>query len=128
MLAVLMNRHPEAKRMMEDWSTAGPRVVQFELSDEDPFYVEISDGKASFHSGKSSQSNVAFRSRGDIFFRMLIGQTNPDEAYSRQKYDILGSIDDAVRFRYIAEIVQKSHGGLISIMRGPLRLLGRLTM
>ncbi len=121
LLILLANRNSSARSFMTDWASAGHRTIEFDLRGEPRFHIQIKNGKALFRKGGAERPNVILRGRGSLFARMLDGTVDPDAAYSSQKFDILGSIDDAVRFRYIADLVQGS-SRLVRLLRGLLKL------
>jgi putative sterol carrier protein len=118
----LANRDPKARDFMQDWSTGGTRTIQFDLKGEEPFHIQIRNTHATLQQGETAFADVMLRGRSSLFSKILAGEVDPDEAYSRQRYDIMGSIDDAIRFRYMAERIQDSHTFLIGLLRTMLRI------
>lgn len=120
-LTWLVNRDAKTKKFIEDWATCGTRNVQFDLSGEAPFFIEIGNGRATFKHGKAEKMDVILRGESSLFSKLLSGEVDQDEAYSRQRYEIIGSIDDAIRLRYLTELSQKTHpvllGGLQRLLR-----------
>jgi len=118
----LANRDARAKEFMADWAICGPRTVQFNIAGEKPFYVRITNGRAILSDGRAESPDVVLRGKVELFSKMLAGDIDPDEAYSRQRYDIVGSIDDAIRFRYVAELTQNRHSFLVGLLRNVLKV------
>lgn len=120
LLTVLANRSQAAKDFMSDWASVSNRILQFDLRDEAPFYIRIRNGKAECAKGTADQPHVVLRGRASVFARMINGSLDAEEAYSGQKYDIIGSIDDAIRFRYMSELVQ-ANSRLVRFLRRALQ-------
>lgn len=98
---------------MQAWES----VVQFDLSGEDPFYVSIAKTEAKLHAGKADNPDVVLSGRSDVFFDILIGKLNPDEAYIMKKYSVSGSVVEAMRFRRICELTEQAHKTTFSTLR-----------
>ena len=98
---------------MEDWKSD----IQFDLIGEDPFYLQISNAAASFHNGKLENPDVVLSGRSDAFFDVITGKLDPDEAYVMKKYDVKGSVVDAMKFRRISELTEARHKTAFSLLK-----------
>ena len=103
----------ETKAILEDWSSA----IQFDLIGEDPFYLQISNAAASFHNGKVENPDVVLSGRSDAFFDIITGRLDPDEAYVMKKYEVKGSVVDAMKFRRISELTEAKHKTAFSVLK-----------
>ena len=103
----------ETKTILEDWSS----VIQFDLMGEDPFYLQISNSAASFHNGKVEKPDVVLSGRSDAFFDVITGKLDPDEAYVMKKYEVKGSVVDAMKFRRISELTEARHKTAFSLLK-----------
>jgi len=109
-----MNRTPEVGEFTKGWESR----VRFDLRGEDPFGIVFSkDGKVRFEAGKLERPDVIFYCESDLFFDMMTGKVDQDDAFSNGLVEIVGSIFDSVRFRHAAEITQQKHGTLFSVLR-----------
>ncbi len=106
------NRTPAAKEIMEGWD----RTIQFNLDGEDPMYVKIENGKASFHEGKA-EPNLVFRGNSELFYKVITNEIDPEEAFVSRKYEVQGPITDATKFRRLGEAVQASHTRTFGLLR-----------
>ncbi len=122
-LVRLANRNSKARELLSDWSATGPRTIQFELVGEESFHVKVDSGMIAFSKGRHARPDALLRGNADVFAGIVTGSLDPDEAYSRQRYDIIGSIDDAIRFRYLGELVLNMNKLGLRLMRGALGLL-----
>lgn len=104
---------PETKAMLADWSS----VIQFDLVGEDAFYLQISGAAASFHNGKVENADVVLSGRSDAFFDVITGKLDPDEAYVMKKYNVKGSVVDAMKFRRISELTEEKHKTAFSVLK-----------
>lgn len=110
----------ETKAILEDWKSD----IQFDLIGEDPFYLQISNASASFHNGKVENPDVVLSGRSDAFFDVITGKLDPDEAYVMKKYDVKGSVVDAMKFRRISELTEARHKTTFSL----LKTVGKIAM
>jgi putative sterol carrier protein len=99
--------------MMEGWD----KTLQFQLSGEGPFYVKTENGKMSFFKGVSEKSDAILKGDSSIFFDMITGKIDQDEAFLTKKYEFEGSILDAVKFRHLFELTQSEHRGIFGLLR-----------
>ena len=103
----------DPQNILKDWSS----TIQFDLIGEDPFYLSISDGSASFHEGKAGTPDVTLSGRSETFFDVITGKLDPDEAYTMKKYDVRGSVVDAMKFRRISELTEAKHKAMFSVLK-----------
>ncbi len=103
----------ETKAILDDWNS----VIQFDLIEEDPFYLQISNAAATFHNGKNENPDVVLSGRSDAFFDVITGRLDPDEAYVMKKYDVKGSVVDAMKFRRISELTEAKHKTAFSLLK-----------
>ena len=52
-----------------------------------------------------------------ILTDVLTGRKDMNEAYADRQYEIIGPVQDGIKFRYLSEIVEKSHPRLFSVLR-----------
>ena len=111
------NRTPEAKKFMKNWKS----IIQFNLDDKEYFHIKLGEGCASFHGGEHNKPNVSIRSNQKVFFKILKGEVEPQQAYIFRDYEIKGSIMDGAKFKRLSRIVQESHAKLFSIAQSILK-------
>jgi putative sterol carrier protein len=114
LLADYMNKTKEAKNFLSNWNSA----IQFELRGEEPFgLIFYEDGSVAFKPQKLENPDVIFYSDSNLFFKMIIGRMDQDEAFSSGLVEVKGSIFDSVKFRHAAEITQEKHSSLFTALR-----------
>lgn len=113
MLAKYIGSTPEVKIMLDGWQS----TIQFDLVGEDPFYLAISSSAADFQEGKAANFDVVLSGRSDVFFDVMTGKLDPDEAYMMKKYAVKGSVVDAMKFRRISELTEQAHKSTFSLMK-----------
>lgn len=114
LLVDYMKKTSEVKSFVSGWSSA----IQFELSGEDPFGLVFAiDGSVNFKTGKLDSPDVIFYSDSNLFFQVITGKVDQDEAFSNGLVDVRGSIFDSVKFRHAAELTQEKHNALFSTLR-----------
>jgi putative sterol carrier protein len=114
LLADYMNKTPEVTKFVSGWTS----TIQFDLSGEDPFGLEFSrDGNIQFKTGRLENPDVIFYCKADLFFQILTGRADQDEAFSNGLVEVRGSIIDSVKFRHAAELTQENHSTLFTTLR-----------
>ncbi len=108
-----MNRTPDAKQFISGWESN----VLFDLSGEDPFSLLFTEGKVEFKSGKVTDPDVTFFCNSDLFFDILTGKIDQDDAFANGLVEIKGSIFDSVKFRHAAELTQQKHNTIFSLLK-----------
>ncbi len=115
-----MNKTKEVKEFASGWDSR----ILFELGGETPFgivFPKESTSQINFVNYKLENPDVVFYSTSDLFFGMLTGKIDQDEAFSNGLVDVKGSIFDSVRFRHAAELTQEKHSTLFSVLRAVSR-------
>ena len=115
-----MDKTPELKEFTKGWESR----VRFELSGEAPFDVVFEkDLTVNFEQPPKSGStpDVTFYCDSETFFGLMTGRLDQDEAFSNGLVEVKGSILDSVKFRHAAEITQKRHGTLFTVLRAVSR-------
>ncbi len=102
---------------MESWDA----TIQFEIGDRERFFVQVKDGKIAFFDGKSENPDVTIKSDPEYFTKILLGEMDPQEAYTFHRYEVSGSIVDGTKFKRLGEIVANSHKKALSLVRFFLR-------
>ena len=118
-LSWIANRTPSVKAMLTGWD----RKVQFSLSGEDPFFIEVVDGHLKRRAGETNMPDLIFTSDSKKFFQVMTGKMKFDQGFSSGAYSMKGSIVDAVKLMKVAELAQESHPTLMSIMKVASRLM-----
>jgi len=103
--------------------TGWDRKVQFSLSGEDPFFIEVVDGHLKRRAGETNMPDLIFTSDSKKFFQVMTGKMKFDQGFSSGAYSMKGSIVDAVKLMKVAELAQESHPTLMSIMKVASRLM-----
>jgi putative sterol carrier protein len=118
LLVDYMNKTKEVKEFVSAWESR----IEFDLAGEAPFGVIFSrDGTIQFSEKKLESPDVIFYASSDLFYGMLTGKIDQDEAFSNGMVDVKGSIFDSVRFRHAAEITQQNHRALFTVLRAVSR-------
>jgi putative sterol carrier protein len=114
LVADYINKTAEARDFISGWGS----TIQFDLYGEEPFnLLFLQSGKVEFRGGKALDPDVVFYCNSDLFFDILTGKIDQDQAFSDGLVQIKGSIFDSVRFRHAAEIVQQKHSTLFNVLR-----------
>ena len=118
LLVDYMNKTREVKEFASGWESR----IEFELTGENPFGVVFSkNSEINFVDYKLENPDVVFFSNADVFYGMLTGKVDQDEAFSNGLVDVKGSIFDSVKFRHAAEITQEKHSALFTVLRAVSR-------
>jgi putative sterol carrier protein len=120
LLADYMNRTKDVREFILGWESR----ILFDLTGEDPFGIIFPNEPGSpvtFVDKKLENPDVIFYSSSELFFGMLTGKIDQDEAFSNGLIEIKGSIFDSVKFRHAAEITQEKHSTLFSVLRAVSR-------
>lgn len=120
LLVQYMNKTSELPEALAGWESR----ILFELDGEAPFAVIFSkDGKATFENGRVRDPDVTLYCDSDLFYGIMTGRVNQDDAFSLGLVEIRGSIVDSVKFRHASELTEKRHAMLF----GALRAVSKLT-
>ncbi len=120
LLVDYMNKTKEVKDFIQGWDS----TILFDLSGESPFGIIFpKDGRMQidFVDKRLESPDVVFYANSDLFFGMLTGKIDQDEAFSDGLVDVKGSIIDSVKFRHAAEITQEKHSTLFTVLRAVSR-------
>jgi putative sterol carrier protein len=118
LLVDYMKRTKEVKDFTSGWESR----IQFDLVGEKPFGVIFTkDGIIKFEESPLDNPDLIFYSSADLFYGMLTGKIDQDEAFSNGLIDMKGSIFDSVKFRHAAELTQEKHSALFSVLRAVSR-------
>jgi putative sterol carrier protein len=115
----MTNRTPSVKPILIGWD----RKIQFLLSGEDPFFIEIVDGHFTCRAGKTHNPDLVFTSDSGKFFQVMTGRMKFDQGFSSGAYTINGSIVDAVKLMRVAELTEESHPTLMRFMKAASHLI-----
>jgi len=98
-----VNKSSAAQAELEDWD----RVMQFAVSDGQPFYVEFKAKKASGpNAGTHSSPDITMEADTATFMGMFKGEIDATSAYMGGQLRIQGPLPDAIKFRTILEAVR----------------------
>jgi putative sterol carrier protein len=120
LLVDYMNKTKEVREFIEGWDSR----ILFELTGEPPFGIVFPKDITSpieFVDYKIENPDVIFYANDELFFAMLTGKIDQDEAFSNGLVDVKGSIFDSVKFRHAAELTQEKHSTLFSVLRAVSR-------
>ena len=120
LLVDYMNRTKEIKEFTRDWDSR----ILFDLTGETPFgiiFPKDSSSSINFVDRELEKPDVIFYSNSELFFGMLTGKIDQDEAFSDGLVEVKGSIFDSVKFRHAAEITQEKHSALFTVLRAVSR-------
>ena len=105
LLAFYANRTKEVKDEIEGIDTS----IQFDIEGEKPINVKITDGRLAVSNGRLQEPGATIKSKADVFFKVMTQAIDPEEAFTKGKYVIEGSVIDAIRFRRIGDVTMKAH-------------------
>jgi len=108
------NRTSEVKELLEGWES----IIQFDIKGEKPFHVICKDNKVKLVAGKHEKPDVSIQTDSDTFYKMIItNEIDPDEAFQSKKYQVYGTVVDAIKFRRLGEMVLNSHRMTFSFLK-----------
>ena len=120
LLVDYMNKTKEVKEFTSGWDSR----ILFDLTGESPFgiiFPRENTSSINFVDQKLENPDVVFYANAELFFGMLTGKIDQDEAFSNGLVDVKGSIFDSVKFRHAAELTQQKHSTLFSVLRAVSR-------
>nr|MDO8098344.1 SCP2 sterol-binding domain-containing protein [Candidatus Njordarchaeota archaeon] len=98
-----INKSSAAQAELEDWD----RVMQFAVSDGEPFHIEFKAKKANGPAkGTHSSPDITLESDDATFTGMLKGEIDATSAYMGGQLRIQGPLPDAIKFRTILEAIR----------------------
>ncbi len=109
-----MNNIPKAQQVFVT-NIAGSDVdwqmtFQFNLDNEDPFYVEIKDRKAKLINGTASDPGIVITGDNNSILRICEGKGDFTHAISREQIKVeKGKVMDVIRFTRAITIVLKTN-------------------
>ena len=99
-LVAAINKSSAAQAELEDWD----RVMQFAVSDGQPFYVEFKAKKAAGPTaGTHSSPDITLEADNATMMGMMKGEIDATSAYMGGQLRIQGPLPDAIKFRTIME-------------------------
>ncbi len=93
----LINDNPKAQKILvaENWNV----IFQFDLKTEEPFYIEVKNGKANLTSGKHSNPSLLITGDGEGIARSSRGQGDFTHAISREQIEVKnGKVMELIRY------------------------------
>jgi len=107
------NRTEKAKALMEGWN----KTMQFRLGGEEPFYIKAENQRLTFFNGVSEAPDVILKGEAAVFFDIITGKIDQDEAFLTKKYGFEGSIMDGVKFRHLFDVTQQAHARVFGLLQ-----------
>ena len=108
----LLNRMKKTNELIKDWN----RIIYYDLENSD-FYIETKNGKVFFHDGRPIKSDVTLIISPDMLLEIIKGEISMDEAFLQKKYEMIGNIFDAAKFRHLIRVLEESHQKPLSFGR-----------
>jgi hypothetical protein len=93
----LINTNPKAQKILsaENWNV----IFQFTLEDEEPFYIEIQNGKAVLKPGTHTDPTLLITGSGASIARATRGQGDFTHSISREEVEIKkGKVMELIRY------------------------------
>ena len=112
LLTFFANRTKEVKEEIEGTDTS----IQFDIEGEKAFNIKIADGKLVMSNGRLTEPSATIKSKAEVFFKVMTQKIDPEEAFTKGKYVIEGSIIDAIRFRRIGDVTMKAHKRIFALL------------
>ena len=88
---------PEVLKELSSWS----KTFQFEVSDEDPYFVTIEKGKISLEDGKSPSPAATINASGMVLSELFAGKLNAIQAFMGGQLKVSGDIVSAQKLTSI---------------------------
>lgn len=98
------NELPNVKEMMSGWD----RVVQFNVSGEDQFYLTFSKGTVAFSDGTHEKPDLTLKGAEGVFYRLMTGELDQIKAFMLGQFRFDGQLKDAAKFADLGRAVRKS--------------------
>ena len=99
------NRTREVRDYIEDLNS----IIAFQIKGEKPFYFKLNEGKIALSEGTAENSSVTLKADDKDFYRVLIGEMSQEEAFDKKLIRPEGAIVEAIRFRYISNLVLENN-------------------
>lgn len=96
-LCSFANRNEEIGSFLEGLES---RVVM-DVKGEEPFYLEFSGGRLSAHKGIPPSHDATIKSDKSTMDDVIAGKLTQEDAFNRKLIETSGSIQDAMRVRYV---------------------------
>lgn len=95
------NSMEEVKSELSDWEI----VFQIEVSDGEPCYMQVKDGKITAVEGKHENPDVTLTADSETWGKLLSGELDATEAYMAGQLQVEGDISEALRLKGIMDTV-----------------------
>ena len=112
-LCWFVNRDNSAQGLIQGWN----RSIGFDIEETAPFSIEVRDGKVSLQAGKYEKADLVIRTTKENFQRVLKGEFQFEEAFIRKKFEAIGPVHDAAKFKRMIGLVFESNKMLIKSFR-----------
>jgi len=104
-LVYFINRTSAARKYIQDLNS----IVAFDIEGERPFYFRFVTGRASLHVGRPENPNATLKADDNTFYDVMVGKIPQEEAFDNKLIKVEGEIVEAMRFRYITNLVLRSN-------------------
>jgi putative sterol carrier protein len=98
---------------MKDWN----RTFLFNVDEKVFFHIRTENGKAFLLNGEPEKYDVMLKIPSKVLAEIFTGRKDMNEAFAERQYEIIGPVQDGVRFRYLSEMVEKRHRRIFSLLR-----------
>ncbi len=83
------------------------KVFQFNVSDEEPYYVAIDNGTVSLKDGKSESPTATISATSEVLSNMFEGKLNPMQAFMSGKLKVSGDVFSAQKLTGLIDKARK---------------------
>lgn len=83
------------------------KVFQFKVTDEDPYYVEINNGKVALKEGETESPTATISATSAVLSDMFEGKINPMSAFMTGKLKVSGDVFSAQKLTGLIDKARK---------------------
>jgi len=82
------------------------RAIQFTIENEDPFVVDVRNGKIEVYKGTLDDPDLAVKSDPEVFRQVFRGLLSPGEAWMSDRWWIGGAFSDFVGTSWMMRLIK----------------------
>ena len=82
------------------------RSIQFDIEGDEPFVVDVRDGKVEVYKGKLDDPDLAVESNADVFRQVFRGLLSPGEAWMKDLWWVGGAFSDYVGTSWMMRLIK----------------------
>ena len=109
----LANWTKAVQTLIKGWN----RSINFEVEGLDSFHLKVKEGAVFFYKGPHGKPDLVIKSTKKNFRGMLRGDFQFEEGFVRKKFDAMGPVRDAAKFKRMMGLIIESHPWFFSMFR-----------